>query len=197
MSRIGKQPVQLSGGAKARQKDGKIFIEGPKGKLEQTIPDGITVTIEDTELRVQRASNSRRHRSLHGLTRSLISNMVTGVTEGYSKTLWVVGVGYGAKKQGNKLLLQTGFANSLEYEIPKDVEVADITTSSLPAGARSIPMAVVTVSGPDKQVVGQFAAMIRNSRPPEPYQGKGVRYANEQIRRKAGKRFGATAGVGG
>ena len=191
MSRIGKQPVPLPGAVKVRQQNGEIVIEGPKGKLGQAIPDGISVTIEDKRILVERASDSRRHRSLHGLIRSLISNMVTGVTDGYSKTLWVVGVGYGAKKQGKQLAVQVGYAHDCVFDIPQGVEVADITTGSLPAGARSMPMAIVTVSGADKQAVGQFAAVIRSSRKPEPYLGKGVRYANEHIRRKAGKRFGA------
>ena len=191
MSRIGKLPVELPGNVKAEVKGGELIIEGPKGKLHQAVPDGITVIVEEKQLRVERRSDARQYRALHGLIRSLANNMVIGVVEGYSKTLWVVGVGYGAKKQGNKLSVQVGYAHDVLLDIPKGVEVSDITSGSLPSGSRSVPMAILTVSGPDKQVVGQFAASIRSSRRPEPYQGKGVRYANEHIRRKAGKRFGA------
>jgi len=191
MSRIGKLPVELPGSVKAEFRDGELIIEGPKGKLHQAVPDCISVVVEDSLLRVERKGDTRQSRALHGLIRSLANNMVIGVVHGYSKTLWVVGVGYGVKKQGNKLSVQVGYAHDVQFEIPKGIEVSDITAGTLPSGSRSIPMAALTVSGPDKQVVGQFAASIRSSRQPEPYQGKGVRYANEHIRRKAGKRFGA------
>ncbi len=191
MSRIGRLPVELPGSVKAEFRDGELTIEGPKGKLHQAVPDGINVIVEDKRLRVERKGDTRQSRALHGLIRSLANNMVIGVMHGYSKTLWGVGVGYGAKKQGNKLSVQVGYAHDVLFEIPKGIEVSDITSGSLPSGSRSIPMAILTGSGPDKQMVGQLAASIRSSRRPEPYQGKGVRYANEHIRRKAGKRFGA------
>jgi large subunit ribosomal protein L6 len=193
MSRIGRLPVQLPTGVKVQQADDILKVEGPKGKLQQAIPEGVTIVIEEKELRVERDSDSKHHRALHGLIRSLANNMVIGVTEGFTKSLQVVGVGYTAKKQGNKLLVQAGLANTLEFEIPKGVDVADPVTGSLPSGSRSMPMTIVTISGPDKQVVGQLAASIRASRPPEPYLGKGIRYADEEVRRKAGKRFGAGA----
>jgi len=191
MSRIGRLVIPLPSGVKVQQKDRTLFVEGPKGKLQQAIPDGITVAIEDGQLRVERASDSKIHRSLHGLLRSLAANMVKGVSEGFSKTVWVCGVGYTAKKQGKKVQLQVGLANPVDFDIPDGVEVSEPVAGSLPTGARSMPMMAVTISGPDKQAVGQLAAAMRACRKPEPYLGKGVRYADEQVRRKAGKRFGA------
>jgi len=193
MSRIGRLPVSLPSGAKARVTDAILLVEGPKGKLQQAIPEGIKVVVGDTEITVERETDQKHHRALHGLIRSLTQNMVTGVIDGFSKILWVCGVGYTAKKQGQKLVLQVGLGHSVEFNIPAGLDVADPTVGSLVSGSTSMPMAVVTISGADKQAVGQLAAAIRACRKPDPYQGKGVRYSDEQVRRKAGKRFGAGA----
>jgi large subunit ribosomal protein L6 len=159
--------------------DGTVTVKGPRGELSQAIPDGVTVDIADNEVVVTRASDHRKHRALHGLTRSLIANMVTGVTNGYSKSLEIVGVGYRAQARGsNALVIQAGYSHPVEVTAPEGV------TFEVPSPTR------ITVSGASKQVVGQVAANIRAIRKPEPYKGKGIRYAGEQVRRKAGKAAG-------
>ena len=179
MSRIGKEPVPIPSGVDVTLADGTVKVSGPKGTLEQRIPDGIDVEIADGQVVVRRASDHRDHRARHGLTRSLIANMVTGVTQGYSKSLEIVGVGYRAQARGsNALVIQVGYSHPVEVNAPEGV------TFEVPSPTR------ITVSGPDKQVVGQVAADIRAIRKPEPYKGKGIRYANEQVRRKAGKAAG-------
>jgi large subunit ribosomal protein L6 len=179
MSRIGKEPVPIPGGVEVTLADGTVTVKGPKGELSQTVPDGVTVDVTDNEVVVKRASDHRKHRALHGLTRSLIANMVTGVTDGYSKSLEIVGVGYRAQARGsNTLVIQAGFSHPVEVNAPEGV------TFEVPSPTR------ITVSGADKQVVGQVAADIRAIRKPEPYKGKGIRYAGEQVRRKAGKAAG-------
>lgn len=179
MSRIGKQPVGLPEGVEASLRDGTLQIKGPKGELSLDVHPEISVRIEDGSVVVDRPSDSANHKALHGLTRSLISNMVEGVTDGFSKTLEIVGVGYRADKRGQGITLNLGFSHPVEYTAPEGVnlEVPNQTT--------------VVVQGPDKQAVGQTAAEIRGFRPPEPYKGKGIRYQGEQIRRKAGKTAGA------
>lgn len=179
MSRIGRLPVPLPKGVEAKQANGTITVKGPKGQMEISPHPDMTVVIDESEIRVERPSDHKDHRALHGLTRSLIANMVTGVTEGFSKTLEIIGVGYRADAKGKSITLNLGFSHPIEYQ-PVDgitLECPNQTT--------------VVVSGIDKQKVGQTAAEIRSFRPPEPYKGKGIRYQGEHVRRKAGKTAGA------
>lgn len=179
MSRIGKEPVPIPSGVDVTLADETVTVKGPKGELSESVPGGITVEITDNQVVVTRASDERDHRSLHGLTRSLIANMVTGVTDGYSKNLEIVGVGYRAQARGDAALtIQAGFSHPVEVQAPEGV------TFEVPSPTR------ITVRGASKQVVGQVAAEIRAIRKPEPYKGKGIRYAGEQVRRKAGKAAG-------
>ena len=179
MSRIGKMPVELPKGVKVTQIDGTLAVEGPKGSLSLVVHADMKVTVDEGELRVERPSDQKDHRALHGLTRSLIQNMVTGVTDGFSKTLEIVGVGYRADLQGKGVTLNLGYSHTIDY-VPAEgvsLECPNQTT--------------IVVSGVDKQKVGQAAAEIRSFRPPEPYKGKGIRYQGEHVRRKAGKTAGA------
>lgn len=176
MSRIGRMPIKIPGGVQVKVEDGQVTVQGPRGTLTQTIPPGISVQVEDSTITITRASDDRRYRALHGLTRALIANMVTGVTEGFRKTLQIEGVGYRAEMQGDQLVLFLGYSHPI-YRLP-------------PPGVRFEvdPKArTIIVEGVDKQVVGQVAADLRALRPPEPYKGKGVHYIDERIRRKAGK----------
>ena len=184
MSRIGKQPVPVPKGVKVTVAGRKVTVEGPAGKLQLECRPEITVAFDEgkQQIVVTRDGDERLSRSLHGLTRSLLANMVLGVTKGYQKTLEIIGVGYGAKLQGKQLALNVGYADTRLLTIPEGVQ------TELPNATR------VVVKGADKQVVGDFAARIRKVRPCEPYQGKGIKYSDEVIRRKAGKAF---AGAGG
>jgi large subunit ribosomal protein L6 len=179
MSRIGKQPVKIPGNVKVRVADGKVFVEGPLGKLEQSIHRNMKVEFDDKakEIKVNRPNDERLNRALHGLTRSLIANMVEGVTKGYEKRLKIEGIGYQARMDKKTVVLTVGYANAVEMAPPDGVTVslADPTT--------------IIIKGSDKQKVGQFAAEVRHVRKPEPYKGKGIRYENEQVRRKEGKSF--------
>jgi large subunit ribosomal protein L6 len=176
MSRIGRKPIPVPAGVDVTVDGSRVVVKGPKGQLEHTVPDAITVTREGGDLIVTRPSDQRDHRSLHGLTRTLVANMVTGVSDGFEKKLEIVGVGYRATSQGpDKLELALGFSHSVPVTAP-----AGITFEV------SAPTAI-TVRGIDKQLVGQVAADIRKLRKPEPYKGKGVRYAGEKVLRKAGK----------
>jgi large subunit ribosomal protein L6 len=179
MSRIGKQPVVIPAGVKVRVADGKIFVEGPKGKLEFAPHQRVKVEVDEgaRAVKVTRADDERFSRSLHGLTRSLVANMVQGVTRGYEKRLKIEGIGYQARMDKQAVVLTVGYANAVTMEPPAGVivELADPTT--------------IIVKGADKQKVGQFAAEVRAVRKPEPYKGKGIRYENEQVRRKEGKSF--------
>jgi large subunit ribosomal protein L6 len=177
MSRIGKAPVQIPKGVKVAVESGTLKVEGPLGKLEQRLHPAVSVEVDQARnaLTVSRADDNRISRSVHGLTRALIANMVEGVEKGFEKKLEIVGVGYLAAIQNNVLQLRVGFANELHVPIPKGLTV------SCPDQTH------VTVKGIDKQQVGQFAAEVRALRKPEPYKGKGIRYENEQVRRKAGK----------
>ena len=179
MSRIGKQPVILPAGVKVRLEDGTIFVEGPKGKLQFTHHRNIAVGLDDAKkaLIVTRPDDERTNRALHGLTRSIIANMVEGVTKGYERRLKIEGIGYQARMDKKTLVLTVGFANAVEMAPPEGVavELPDPTT--------------ILIRGADKQKVGQFAAEVRQVRKPEPYKGKGIRYDNEQVRRKEGKSF--------
>ena len=179
MSRIGKLPVPILKGVEAKQTNGTVTVKGPKGELTLNVHPDMSVVIEDAEIRVERPSDHKDHRALHGLTRSLIANMVEGVTDGYSKTLEIIGVGYRADAKGKGITLNLGFSHPIEYT-PVDgikLECPNQTT--------------IVVSGIDKQKVGQTAAELRAFRPPEPYKGKGIRYQGEHVRRKAGKTAGA------
>ena len=182
MSRIGRQPVKVPNDVKISISGNTVNIDGPKGKLSQTFHPDIAIEYvqQDKQIVVKRSSDEKYHRALHGLTRALISNMVLGVTKGYSKNLEIVGLGYNAKVQGKDLVLLLGYTHPVNVEIPKGIKI-DVTNPTNPAK--------LTVSGPDKQMVGQFSAVIRGMRPPEPYKGMGVKYEDEVIRRKAGKAF--------
>jgi len=190
MSRIGKKPVAIPSGVKITLTDGLVEVKGPKGALNCTIPRGIGVQIDDKSsvLTVSRASDERNVRALHGLVRSLVQNMVKGVTDGFTKSLEVIGVGYSAKVQGKDLMLAVGFSSQVKVPIPDGVAVNDPKTVNVAmAGIGSVPVTTIVMSGIDKQRVGQFAATVRSIRPPEPYKGKGIRYVGEAVRRKAGK----------
>jgi len=175
MSRIGKMPITIPAGVEVKLDGSTVTVKGPKGELKQTFSPEIGVEVKGTEILVTRPDDEKEHRALHGLTRTLISNMVVGVTEGYKKTLEVNGVGYRAQKQGNNLVLNLGFSHQV---IVPEIDGISIEVPS----ANSI-----VISGADKQMVGQFAADIRKKRPPEPYKGKGIKYEGEHIRRKEGK----------
>ena len=181
MSRIGKQPIAVPANVKVRIEGDKIFVEGPLGKLEQVFHRNMKVEFDDKAkvLRVIRPDDERQNRALHGLTRSLLNNMVQGVTKGYEKRLKIEGIGYQATAKQKGVELTVGYANRI-LKLPPDgvtVAVPDATT--------------IVIKGADKQKVGQFAAEVRAARKPEPYKGKGVRYENEQVRRKEGKSFSA------
>jgi large subunit ribosomal protein L6 len=194
MSRIGNQPVPLPAGVRATVADGSIEIAGPLGKLAQTLARALRVTVDEAgkQIRVERANELRQTKALHGLARALIANMVVGVTRGYTKSLQVVGVGYSAKLQGKDLVLQLGYANPVVVPIPEGIQVAPpVASSMLIIGVGSVPCTTVRLSGMDKQLVGEIAARIRRIKPPDPYKAKGVRYEGEEIKRKAGKAFGA------
>ena len=175
MSRIGKNPIIIPAGVDVKLDGNVLTVKGAKGTLTQKIRQEITVKIEGTEIVVTRINDEKTARSLHGLTRTLIANMVEGVSNGFTKTLEVNGIGYRAQKQGNNLVMNLGFSHQV---IMPEIEGISIEVPN--------PNLVV-VSGPDKQVVGQFAAEIREKRPPEPYKGKGIRYQGEYVRRKEGK----------
>ncbi len=176
MSRIGRAPIPLPSGVEVDVQDRRVTVTGPRGTLSRELPPDITVRQEDGVLQVERPDDERIHRALHGLSRTLVNNMVVGVTQGFQKDLEIVGVGYRAAAQGPTTLeLALGFSHPVRVEAPEGV------TFEVPAPTR------ITVRGNDKEVVGQVAANIRKLRKPEPYKGKGVRYAGEVIKRKAGK----------
>lgn len=179
-SRIGKRPITVPAGVKVDIKDRTVTVTGPKGTLSRTLRPEVTVSLDNGTLLVQPVGDSKDARSLHGLSRTLVSNMVEGVTSGFSKTLEINGVGYRAAVAGSKLTLQMGYSHPVEIEAPAGI------TFVVPPG----PKPSVVVSGADKQLVGDMAAKVRSVRPPEPYKGKGIKYATETIRRKAGKSGG-------
>lgn len=179
MSRIGRMPIAVPAGVDVKiTPDNHVTVKGPKGTLEQTFDKNMSIALENGEIVVTRPNDNKTNRALHGLTRTLVANMVTGVTEGYTKELEINGVGYRAAKQGKKLVLTLGYSHPVEME-----DIAGITTD-VPQPNKII------VSGIDKQVVGQYAAIIREKRPPEPYKGKGIKYIDEFIKRKEGKTGG-------
>lgn len=176
MSRVGKQPIPLAQGVKVEVSDGTVTVTGPKGTLSrEVVHSGISVVEEDGRLVVSRENDEKEQRSMHGLMRTLVANMVVGVSTGFTKTLEIQGVGYRAQKQGNNLNLALGFSHPVEVSPPPGIEF------NVEGNNR------VLVSGIDKELVGQVSANIRKIRPPEPYKGKGVRYQGEAVRRKAGK----------
>ncbi len=176
MSRIGRTPIPLPDGVKFSCEDAVVTVKGPKGELTQRIPREMIIEVGDGVVEVKRPTNSAPHRSLHGLTRTLIANMVTGVTAGFEKRLEITGVGYRASVKGSALELLVGYSHPVLIEPPAHIEFETPSPT------------VVVVRGIDKQVVGEVAAGVRSTRPPEPYKGKGVRYAGEYIQRKVGKR---------
>ena len=180
MSRIGRMPIAIPAGVEVKLDGNTVTVKGPKGTLSRTVHQNMNVAVEGAEVILTRPHDNKENRSLHGLTRTLIANMVEGVTNGFSKELEVNGVGYRAQKQGNDLVLTIGYSHNVVMAAPEGISI-DVPTPNK-----------VVVSGADKQKVGQFAAEIREKRPPEPYKGKGIKYATEHIRRKEGK-----AGKGG
>ncbi|MDD3824856.1 MAG: 50S ribosomal protein L6 [Anaerolineae bacterium] len=176
MSRIGKQPIPLPQKVEVDIRGSHVTVKGPKGQLERSFDPAMTIKLEDGVLTVERPTDQRQHRATHGLTRALLANMVTGVSDGFSKVLEIEGTGYRAELQGEKLILFLGYSHPIEFPPPQGISF------EVPRGGR-----MVTVMGVDKELVGEIAARIRRQRPPEPYQGKGVRYQGERVRRKAGK----------
>ena len=175
MSRIGKMPVVIPAGVNVELADGnRLTVKGPKGTLERTLAKELTIEVKDGEVVVSRPNDLKRIKALHGLTRSLIHNMVTGVNTGFTKVLEINGVGYRAQKQGKKLVLNLGYSHPVEMEDPEGIE-------------SNVEGNKITITGISKEKVGQYAANIRMKRPPEPYKGKGIKYAEEIIRRKVGK----------
>ena len=175
MSRIGKLPVAIPAGVEVKLEEGNVItVKGPKGTLTRKLVDDLDIKVEGSEVIVTRPSDLKRYKSLHGSTRTLIFNMVEGVTNGYTKELEINGVGYRAAKAGKKLTLTLGYSHPVEMEDPEGIET-------------KVDGNKITVSGIDKEKVGQFAAEIRTKRPPEPYKGKGIKYTTETIRRKVGK----------
>ena len=188
MSRIGNQSIPLPQGVKVSVAGREISVEGPKGKLKYEMPSGITAEVNEAEqqLLTKRDLDTKMRKALHGLARSLVRNMVVGVSEGFSKSLEAIGVGYNVKLQGKELVLQIGFCHPVKFPVPEGIEI-EIARATNPAR--------LIVRGIDKQLVGQVAANIRAIRPPEPYLGKGIKYTDEVIRRKAGKAFVGAAGL--
>lgn len=183
MSRIGKAPISIPDGVNIEVSKGKmVTVKGPKGKLQQQVDQSIDVKIEDGQLKVTRPTDQPRHRAMHGLYRALINNMVEGVTKGYKKELELVGVGYRANNHGQLLELTLGYSHPIYFYIPDEVKVeAEMKKGKNP---------IIRLESIDKQLLGQVAAKIRSFRKPEPYKGKGIRFVNEEIRRKAGKTAG-------
>jgi len=178
MSRIGKMPVPKPQGVQVDISDNVMTVKGPKGTIARELHPDMSIDVRDSEIVVSRPSDSRLHKSLHGLTRTLVANMVEGVTNGFNRRLEVAGVGYRAQQAGKDVVLQVGFSHPVQVEPPEGIELKVEGTNR------------IVVSGIDKELVGEIAARIRRVRPPEPYKGKGIKYAEEQIRRKVGKTGG-------
>ncbi len=175
MSRVGRMPIPVPQGVTVDVKNGTVTVKGPKGELQKAYRSEVDVTVNDGVVVVERNSESRKARGFHGLYRQLIHNMVVGVTEGYSRTLLINGVGFRAEVTGNSVMLNLGFSNPIEFRLPEGI-------TAVAEGANKL-----TLSGSDKELVGKVASEIRMLRPPEPYKGKGVKYENEYVRRKVGK----------
>lgn len=183
MSRIGKQPITIPAGVTVSVgNDNVVTVKGPKGELKQAIDRDITVEVKDGQLTLARPTDQIRHRSLHGLYRALVANLVKGVTEGYERKLELIGVGFKAANQGNVLDLALGFSHNIIFEVPSELKVATAQEKGQNPS--------ITLTGIDRQLIGQVAAKLRSLRKPEPYKGKGVRYAGEIVRKKAGKAAG-------
>ncbi|HEV3052128.1 MAG TPA: 50S ribosomal protein L6 [Longimicrobium sp.] len=178
MSRIGRRPISVPAGVDVQLDGQTVRVKGPRGELQRTLHADVIVRRENGEILVERPSDVQRHKALHGLSRTLVANMVEGVTTGFTKVLEIVGVGYRAETKPFGLTLQLGYSHPIEYKAPEGISL------------RAVSPTVVEVSGTNKEVVGQVAAEIRSLRPPEPYKGKGVKYQGEVIRRKAGKAGG-------
>jgi len=176
MSRIGRRPISVPAGVDVQLDGNTVRVKGPRGELTRTLHGDVIIRREDGELRVERPSDDPRHRALHGLSRTLVANMVEGVTTGFTKVLEIVGVGYRAETKPFGLTLSLGYSHPIEYKAPEGITLRAATPT------------VVEVSGTNKEVVGQVAAEIRSLRPPEPYKGKGIRYEGEYVQRKVGKR---------
>ncbi len=179
MSRIGKAPISIPSGVTVTVKDNTVTVKGPKGELTQEVNSDITVKVEEGVVTFERPSDEKPHRSMHGLYRSLVNNMIVGVSEGYKKQLELVGVGYRATNQGQLLELALGFSHPIQLLLPSEIKVEAVTDR------KSNP--IITLESADKQLLGQVCAKIRSMRKPEPYKGKGVRFKGEEVRRKAGK----------
>jgi large subunit ribosomal protein L6 len=181
MSRIGRLPIGIPDGVKLQVANGTVRVEGPKGVLTQAVPNGIGVEVQGNEARVTRADDTGPRRGLHGMTRKLVANMVEGVSRGFTRSLEISGVGYRADARGRVLMLSLGYSHPIAYQLPDGV------TASVEKQVS------ITLQGFDRQLLGEVAAAVRSLRPPEPYKGKGIRYVEEKVRRKAGK---AAAGAG-
>jgi len=175
MSRIGKKPIAIPSGVKVEAKDGSVFVEGPKGKLNRVLSSRIPLEIKDNQVIVKRVADTKQDRSLHGLYRALINNMIKGVTEGYTKELEIIGVGFKAQAQGNNLNLQLSFSHPVNFPIPEGIKI-DTPKPTF-----------IIVSGIDKELVGKVSSEIRAIFPPEPYKGKGIRFVGEYVKKKVGK----------
>lgn len=175
MSRIGRKPIQVPNGVNVNLDNNVITVKGPKGTLSRELHKDMKIVVEEGVINVERPSDNKLHRSLHGTTRSVVANMVSGVTEGYAKNLELVGVGYRASKSGDKLVLNVGYSHPVEFNPEGGIEF------EVPAQNR------ITIRGIDKEVVGETAAKVRSVRPPEPYKGKGIKYEGERVLRKEGK----------
>lgn len=182
MSRIGRLPVRIPEKVKVHVDAGVVRIEGPKGKLEHRLPPGVSVELADGSVRVVRQGDTRQVRSLHGLTQRLIANMMQGVHTGFTRTLEIIGVGYRVESRGQALQLSLGYSHPILFQLPPGVQ------------AKVDRQTVITLESIDRQLLGETAAIIRRLRPPEPYKGKGIKYAEEVLRRKAGKAAGAAGG---
>ena len=182
MSRVGKLPIPIPAGVQIQVTDGVVRVEGPKGKLEHRLPSAVTVEVSDGSLKVTRKDDSRQTRALHGLTQRIVGNMVRGVHAGFTRNLEIVGVGYRAEAKGQSLQLSLGYSHPILFQLPPGVQ------------ARTERPTSITLESIDRQLLGETAAMIRRLRPPEPYKGKGIKYVEEVLRRKAGKAAGAAGG---
>jgi large subunit ribosomal protein L6 len=190
MSRIGKKPIEIPKNVKIEQHGRKIKVTGPVGTLEWESRPEIAVKVEGSKVLVENPDfDNRQYRAFHGTTRALIANMITGVSTGFTRKMEIFGTGYNIKEQGGKLIFSIGFSHPIEKQMPKGVK-AQI---EIPATKGNEVPAKFSITGPDKQILGQFAANLRAIRPPEPYKGKGIRYAEEFVRRKAGKAFASGA----
>ncbi len=176
MSRIGKIPIAIPQGINVEVKQDVIKVKGPKGELKYTFPEGVKIAVADGKIIIERGNDSKTNRALHGLARSLVSNMVNGVSQGYTKVLEIIGIGYRAQMKAGKLSFTLGYSHPIEFELPEGIKAAVDEKQT-----------TITLNGRDKQLVGQVAANIRELRAPDPYKGKGVRFAGERIKLKAGK----------